>query len=112
MVGTSPEKSGGGDPDRLEALDRKIREAREARAPKPEPSGGKYSSASMAWRMVFELVFAMVIGGAMGWGLDSVFGTLPLFLIVFWLLGFASGIRLVMHSAREVQQNEERRQGQ
>ncbi|MEM7505254.1 MAG: AtpZ/AtpI family protein [Pseudomonadota bacterium] len=60
----------------------------------------------MAWRMVFELVLSMMIGAAMGWGLDSLFGTVPLFLIVFWLLGFASGIRTVMHSANEFQKKQ------
>lgn len=63
------------------------------------------SSAGLAWRMVFELVVSMVIGAAMGWGLDSLFETLPLFLIVFWLLGFASGIRTMMYSAEEVSRN-------
>lgn len=96
---------------KLEALDDRIRAARDARKPKPRPTGGKFTTAGMAWRMVFELVFAMVIGGAMGWGLDSLFGTLPLFLIVFLLLGFASGIRLVMHSAQELAKINDRESG-
>jgi ATP synthase protein I len=57
----------------------------------------------MAWRMVIELVMAIVIGGAMGWGLDTLFGTMPLFLIVFVLFGLAAGVRLMLRTAAEMQ---------
>jgi ABC-type transport system involved in cytochrome c biogenesis permease subunit len=50
-------------------------------------------------------VYGMV-GAAMGWGLDALFGTLPIFLIVFILLGFAAGIRTVMRSAGELQKKQ------
>ena len=63
---------------------------------------------SLGWRLVTELVLSMMIGGAMGWGLDYVFGTLPAFFIVFILLGFAAGVRTVMRSAAEFQRNEAR----
>jgi ATP synthase protein I len=57
----------------------------------------------MAWRMVIELVMAIVIGGAMGWGLDTLFGTMPLFLIVFVMFGLAAGVRLMLRTAAEMQ---------
>lgn len=57
---------------------------------------------SHAWRMIIELVMSIVIGGAMGWGLDVVFGTLPLFLIVFVLLGLAAGVRLMLRTAQDM----------
>jgi ATP synthase protein I len=62
--------------------------------------------ANMAWRMTLELVVGGMVGAAMGYGLDVVFGTLPLFLIVFVLLGFAAGVRTVMRSARELEQHQ------
>ena len=34
-----------------------------------------------------------VVGGALGWALDKVFGTKPLFLAFLLLAGFAAGIR-------------------
>lgn len=89
--------------DKLRALDAKIREARADDAPPSSAVKDKYNAASMAWRMVIELVLSVLIGAAMGWGLDSAFGTLPLFLIVFILLGFAAGVRTMMHSAAELQ---------
>jgi len=61
---------------------------------------------NMAWRMVMELVAGMAVGLAMGWGLDSLFGTLPLFLIVMGLFGFAAGIRTVLRSAKELERRQ------
>lgn len=57
--------------------------------------------AGMGWRMVFEMAVAMAIGAGAGYGIDGLFGTLPLFLTIFWLLGFAAGIRMAMASAKE-----------
>ena len=88
---------------KLNELDRRIRAAREARKPKRGKTGDKFTMANMAWRMTLEMVVAGMVGAAMGWGLDALFGTLPLFLIVFILLGFAAGIRTVMRSAQEIQ---------
>jgi ATP synthase protein I len=56
--------------------------------------------------MTLELVVGGMVGAAMGWGLDVLLGTMPLFLIVFVLLGFAAGIRTVMRSAQEVERQQ------
>ena len=77
--------------DRLSDLDRRITDARDAGKPKPRTDKDKYAAMSMGWRMVTELILCMMVGGAMGWGLDSLFGTLPAFLIVFIMLGNAAG---------------------
>ena len=89
--------------DRLADMGRRIDAARDAGKPKPRKSKEEYTAASYAWRMVIELVMSIVIGAAMGWGLDSLFGTLPVFLIVFVLLGFAAGVRTMLRSAEEMQ---------
>jgi len=88
---------------KLDELERRIQAARQEREPKrPGKAGEKFTAASMAWRMTLELVVGGLVGAAMGWGLDELFGTLPVFLIVFVLLGFAAGIRTMMRSAEEV----------
>ena len=97
-MGTSGDGSG-----KLDELGARIRAARNARKPERSRAGDKYKAASMAWRMVFELVVAVMIGAAMGWGLDALFGTRPVFLIVFVLLGFAAGVRMMMRAAGEIQ---------
>lgn len=91
---------------RLDELDRRIRAAREAQAPKRGKTGDKFALANMAWRMTLELVVGGLVGAAMGWGLDLLLGTMPLMLIVFILLGFAAGVRTVMRSAREVERQQ------
>ena len=91
---------------KLDELDKRIRAAREARAPKRGKMGDKFTAADTAWRMTLEMVVAGMVGAAMGWGLDALFGTLPIFLIVFILLGFAAGIRTVMRSAEELQKKQ------
>ena len=43
-------------------------------------------------RVGLELVSALLVGGAIGWGLDSWLGTKPILLGVFLLLGAAAGM--------------------
>jgi ATP synthase protein I len=90
-------------PGRLAELERRLAAARGAKAPVPSTRRDEYTAASMAWRMVIELVMAIVIGGAMGWGLDTLFGTMPLFLIAFVLFGLGAGVRLMLRTAEEMQ---------
>lgn len=90
------------DPEKLEALDARIKAAKAAIEPAPRTES-KYEKASLAWRMVLELVIGMAMGMGIGFGLDSLFGTIPIFLILFSLLGFAAGIRVMMRTADEVQ---------
>jgi len=88
--------------DRLKRLEDRIAAAKAGRA---EPSRGhqrEFTQGSLAWRMVLELVVGMVLGLAIGLGLDSVFGTRPIFLVVFALLGFAAGVRTMIRTASEV----------
>ncbi|RAH99957.1 F0F1 ATP synthase assembly protein [Acuticoccus sediminis] len=61
------------------------------------------SSYAIAFRLSTEFVSAVVVGLAIGWGLDWVAGTLPLFMVVFLLLGFAAGVLNVLRSAGLIQ---------
>lgn len=88
---------------KLAELERRIREARGPVSPKRGASvAEKYNSATMAWRMVLELVLGVLIGVALGWGIDWLAGTLPVFLMIFGLLGFAGGVRTMMYSADQL----------
>ncbi len=94
------------DQERLAALDAKIRAAKGEG--KVEDSTAKglvegHNQAQLAWRMVIELVAGIVIGLGIGYGLDRLFGTMPIFLVLFILLGFAAGVRTMMRSAKEIQ---------
>ncbi|MEL6999885.1 MAG: AtpZ/AtpI family protein [Pseudomonadota bacterium] len=105
MSGRSGDRTGD-NAKRLEDLDRRIADARDAGKPKPRGDKEKFGAMSFAWRVTIELVVSIMIGAAMGWGLDSLFGTLPVFLVVFCLLGFASGVRTMMRSVAENQRRD------
>lgn len=93
--------SDGPDPERLNALKEKLEAKRKANAPQPAEEH-HLSQAQAGWRMVTELVVGLLLGFGLGFGLDKAFGTLPIFLIIFSMLGFAGGVRAMMRSAEEI----------
>ncbi len=89
------------DRDRLRDLEERI----EAAKGKPEPkhhSEEHYSQAQLAWRMVIELVAGLGLGFAIGYGLDTLFGTRPILMVVFLFFGLAAGINVMLRTAKEV----------
>ncbi len=90
------------DPKRLEALQAKIDAMRgkDDDAPKVEEH---YSQAQHAWRMVTELVSGLGIGFVIGYGIDWGLGTMPIFLVIFTLLGFVAGVKAMIRTAQELQ---------
>ena len=74
---------------------------RAAHAPKPAEEH-HISQAQAGWRMVTELVVGLLMGFGIGYGLDHLFGTIPIFLVIFTMLGFAAGVRAMMKSAAEI----------
>jgi len=93
------------DPDRLANLGKRLdelqtREAARTKRPPPNQS-------SIAFRFATELVAALIVGVGLGWGIDWLFGhfgfhTRPAFMILFFVLGAAAGIRNVMRAAAEI----------
>lgn len=88
---------------RLEALEKRIAEAKKAVDPPRSAEGDKYSQAQLAWRMVIELVAGLAIGFGIGYGLDHLFGTMPIFLVLFIFAGLAAGIKTMLRSSKEVE---------
>ena len=93
------------DNDPLRGLGEKIKSAK--RSYKNDPKvDDHHSGLQHAWRMVIELVSGLAIGFGLGYGLDIVLGTLPIFMIIFTLLGFVAGIRTMLSTAKEVQRDQ------
>ncbi len=89
------------DPKRLDELQAKIDALKgKEEAPKVEEH---YSQAQHAWRMVIELVSGLGIGFVIGYGLDWLFGTIPIFLVIFTMLGFVAGVKTMVRTANELQ---------
>jgi ATP synthase protein I len=83
-------------------LRERIAAARAAAQPPKRRPPGAMRGWELAFRMVLELVVGIAIGGAMGYGIDWLIGTVPAFTLVFGLLGFAAGVRVMLRSAKEV----------
>ena len=88
---------------RMAQLEARIAAAKPAKAEKSH-NDEHYSQAHLAWRMVIELVVGLGIGFGIGMGLDRLFGTIPIFLMLFTLLGMAAGIKTMLRSATEIQE--------
>ena len=96
------------DNDPLRDLGAKIESAKQNSVDKPKVED-HHSGLQHAWRMVIELVSGLAVGFGLGYGLDIAFGTLPIFMIIFTLLGFVAGIRTMLSTAKEVQRDQELR---
>jgi len=99
------------DPDarRLADLEARLNEARgKTKVQRDGPSPSKLGA---AFRLVTELLAAVIVGGGIGWALDRVFGTSPLLLIVMFMLGVAAGMRNVIRTARQMNESQDRSSG-
>lgn len=97
-----PGRDGGRERDneKLREIEARLEQMRKP----PEPSRGEqhFTQANQAWRMVIELVSGLGIGFVVGYGIDSLAGTMPIFLVLFVLLGLAAGIKTMLATAREI----------
>ena len=91
-------------PSDLDDLDAKLRAAQARHGENTPRRAGLPSSStgglSIAFRIGVELVSALAIGVGIGWLLDQWFGTSPLLLIVFFILGAAAGMLNVYRTAK------------
>jgi ATP synthase protein I len=92
------------DPDRLRALEARLSKVKGQEPPPKTNTVKGFSQGEVAWRMVIELVTGMLLGMGIGYGLDVLFSTLPVFLIIFSLMGFAAGVKTMLGSAKQLAQ--------
>jgi ATP synthase protein I len=90
------------DPDRLRALEAQLNKVRGTPQVRQPDTARGFSQGEVAWRMVIELATGIVLGSAIGYGVDVLFGTLPIFLIILSLFGFAAGIKTMLGTAKEL----------
>ncbi|WP_407178202.1 AtpZ/AtpI family protein [Bradyrhizobium sp. STM 3562] len=91
---------------RLGSLDQRLSEVRDTRKirtdqPASESGDGAARASAMArgLRLSSELIASVLVGAAIGWGIDRLLSTSPFGLIVFFLLGFVAGVVNVVRSA-------------
>ncbi|WP_300515127.1 AtpZ/AtpI family protein [Aliiroseovarius sp.] len=93
------------DRERLEALDEKLKKLK-GEDEGADTGGADMNQANMAWQMVIELVAGLGIGFGIGFGIDAVFGTKPIFMVLFILLGFAAGVKVMLGTAAHMQEKQ------
>jgi ATP synthase protein I len=95
------------DPDdrRLAEIEERLRKAREKRDEVRQVEAPN-SKLGIAFRLVTELMAAVIVGGAIGWGLDRVLGTGPFLLIVMFMVGVAAGIFTVVRTAQQMNRDQ------
>ena len=95
------------DPDarRLADIEERLRKAREKRDEVRQVEAPN-SKLGIAFRLVTELMAAVIVGGAIGWGLDRLLGTGPFLLIVMFMVGVAAGIYTVVRTAQRMNRDQ------
>jgi ATP synthase protein I len=95
------------DPDvrRLAEIEERLRKARGKRIEVRQVEAPN-SKLGIAFRLVTELMAALIVGGAIGWGLDRLFGTGPFLFIVMFMVGIAAGIFNVVRSAQQLNRDQ------
>lgn len=95
------------DPDdrRLAEIEERLRRAREKRDEVRQVEAPN-SKLGIAFRLVTELMAAVIVGGAIGWGLDRILGTGPFLFIVMFMVGVAAGMYTVVRSAQRMNRDQ------
>jgi ATP synthase protein I len=87
---------------RLDRLSRDLNAGRQERAEPDRPASPDRQGFGLALRMASEFVAGVLVGAALGWGLDRVAGTSPWGLIGLLLLGFGAGVLNVVRAAGQM----------
>jgi len=77
-------------------LERRATETRQRAAAAPSGGGFGGPGVTLGLQAGGEFIAAILLGGAIGWGLDWLVGTKPWLLIVFFLLGTVAGVKNVI----------------
>jgi ATP synthase protein I len=84
---------------RLERLSRDLESEKRERAVDERAPKSDSTSYALAFRLASEFVAGILVGAALGWGLDRVAGTSPWGLIGLLLLGFCAGVVNVVRAS-------------
>ncbi|HEX9904408.1 MAG TPA: AtpZ/AtpI family protein [Propylenella sp.] len=87
---------------RLDRLSRELDAGRRERAEAERQPRTDSRSYALAFRLASEFVAGVLVGAALGWGIDYLAGTSPWGLIGFLLLGFAAGVVNVVRAAGQM----------
>lgn len=92
---------------RLKSLEDQLESHNREKAASEERPDRRSDSAGFAYamRLSSEFIVAILVGAAIGWGIDAYFGTKPWAMIILLFFGFCAGVLNVMRSAGLVAEN-------
>lgn len=91
--------------NRVKKIDARLKELNQRMGRTPSGSETERpvrSGYGQAFRLSSEFISAILVGLAIGYGLDLLFGTKPWAMIVLLLLGFAAGVMNVLRAAESM----------
>jgi ATP synthase protein I len=84
---------------RLESLEQRLERLQQAEAKRTHQAAP--NPTTRIWQLMFShLIGAPAGGGIIGWGLDTLFGTFPIFFLLMLFLGFGVGVVNVMRISK------------
>ena len=93
----TPSRKAGKDPDphgdrqRLDDLDKRLKEARGTVEEPPQSSGMSHRQTAVAYRVLVDMIAGLLLGGFVGYWLDRWLGWAPWGLLVLLVVGFIGG---------------------
>lgn len=99
---------------RVSELDKKLGKVRAARTAEAKAQGGSAVGGrgmSYGFKIGSEFVGAILVGAAIGYGLDYLLGTKPWLLLLFFVLGFVAGVLNVMRGYQQLNADIKRETG-
>ncbi|POF34754.1 AtpZ/AtpI family protein [Roseibium marinum] len=90
--------------ERRAQLNRKLDDVKAVEQKAARKSQSSSSGYAQAMKLSSEFIAGVLVGAGIGWVVDQWFGTSPLGLIVFLLLGFVAGVLNVLRSAGVAEQ--------
>ena len=85
--------------DRLDTLEKKLSASRQRHQPDDHQGRVNANMLGLAWRLTVEMLAGIGVGGFIGWWIDKVLGTEPIFMLLLLVLGMGAGL---MNSVRTV----------
>tara|TARA_R110002072_G_scaffold77568_5_gene180699 strand:+ start:495 stop:839 length:345 start_codon:yes stop_codon:yes gene_type:complete len=88
----------------LRDLDRRLSAKIAARKPAQDEGPTETGKAwTTAIKLSGDLLAGLFVGGALGWGIDQLAGTAPWVMLVGLLTGFAAGMRNLIRTAKQIE---------
>jgi ATP synthase protein I len=93
--------------ERLDALEEKISARRQGQVPPEAQARVNANMLGLAYRLLVEILVGIGVGGFVGWWMDKVFDTKPIWMLVFLVLGMGAGLMKSVRTVNEMRRKQD-----